>query len=45
MAIVPTSVNQGADNLGTALGLNNKDSAGWDMLASFRGRSDGLSLT
>jgi hypothetical protein len=25
----------GADNLGTALGLNNKDSAGWDMLASF----------
>jgi hypothetical protein len=25
----------GADNLGAALGLNNKDGAGWDMLASF----------
>src|SRR5262245_37648699 len=25
----------GVDNLAAALGLNNKDSAGWDMLASF----------
>jgi hypothetical protein len=25
----------GADNLAAALGLNNKDGAGWDMLASF----------
>jgi hypothetical protein len=25
----------GADNLASALGLNNKDGAGWDMLASF----------
>src|SRR4029077_14631493 len=25
----------GTDNLAAALGLNNKDGAGWDMLASF----------
>lgn len=34
----------GVDNLAAALGLNNKDGAGWDMLASFADRSDRLAL-
>jgi hypothetical protein len=36
--------NSGVDNLAAALGLNNKDGAGWDMLASFADDPTGSSL-